>query len=108
MFLPAALYIGQFDKNINIKEVIKAMDREDFKIREEKVRKAANSIKNRLGIKIEICITDLEKKVLGDNDSFNIKEISEEEVEKRIFKVHTKALEEYAASVGAMLEIKEK
>ncbi len=82
------------------------VSREEFKIRAEAARERAEEVKKRLGITVKVYITDWEEKLKGNNVSYPIDEIPPEELKERIFKIHTMVIEDYAASIGATIEIK--
>ncbi len=82
------------------------VSREEFKIRAKAVREKADEVKKRLGITVKVYIMDWEEKLKGNDVSYPIEKVPPEELEKRIFKIHTMAMEDYAASIGATLEIK--
>ncbi len=62
-------------------------------------------VKKALGINVKVYITDLEEKLKDNYISFPIEEISKEEIDEKIFKVHTKAMRNYASEIGAIVEL---
>ncbi len=82
------------------------VSREEFKIRAKAAKERAEEVKKRLGITIGIYIIDWEEKLKGNDVIYPIENIPPDELEERIFKIQTMFMEDYAASVGATLEIK--
>jgi len=80
-------------------------ENKDFDEKSKMAREKSESLKKSLGISVKVYITDLEEKLKDNYLTLNVEEISEEDLNKKIFKVHTKAMENYAAEIGAIVEL---
>lgn len=79
--------------------------REEFERRAKAAKERADEVKARLGITVKVYITDWEEKLKGNDVHYPIEDVPPEELKERLFKMQTMAMQDYAASIGATLEI---
>ncbi len=82
------------------------ISREEFKIRAKAAAEKAAEVKKRTGINVKSYIIDWEEMLKGNDVRYPIENVPPEELYERLFKIQTMFMEDYAASIGATLEIK--
>ena len=82
------------------------VSREEFKMRAKAAREKGEEVQKRLGITVKKYIVDWEEKLKDNDVRYPIENVPPEELDERFFKIQTMFMEDYAASIGATLEIK--